>query len=398
MKVVFLGLGYIGLPTAFLVADQGIEVVGVDNDQEKIKKLNSNKLSSPEKDIQNLINKVLKKDNFRAQSSPEKGDIFFIVVPTPIKKNKHPDLSQVKSAIKSIIPFLSKGNLVIIESTVPLSTTESLSKMIFKKRPDLEKDIDIAYCPERVLPGNIIYELKNNDRVIGGINNRSTKKAVKFYKKFVSGKLHETDSKTAELCKLTENSYRDLQIAFANELSIICDKSKLDVWNLIQLANNHPRVNILKPSSGVGGHCIAVDPWFLISSFPEESKLIQKARHTNLNKTDWCLKKINQEIKKFKKLNKRYPIISCMGITYKPDVKDTRESPSRKIALELLKNKKIKTLVCEPNLDKDPVIKFLNLTDCYKKSDIVIWLVGHQEFIKFERDPKKIEIDFCEIN
>ena len=395
MKAVFLGLGYIGLPTAIIAAREGIEVVGVDIDPVKVEKINSNNLNISEEKLDSTLEEVLTNKSFKAQTNPEKADVFFIVVPTPIKENNEPDLSLVESAIVSLAPFLEKGNLVIIESTVSLGTTNYMVNVIYEKRPDLIDDLYIAYCPERVLPGNIIYELENNDRVIGGINDESTEKAYNFYKRFVKGGLHRTDSKTAELCKLTENSYRDVQIAFANELSIISDKSGVNVWELINLANKHPRINILKPGSGVGGHCIAVDPWFLISNFPQEAKLIREAREGNNFKAEWCINKALKEIDDFYKLNNYYPTISCMGITYKPDADDTRESPSRYIAIELIKKTKCKVLVCDPNLEKDSFLELSHSSQAYAESNIVLWLVGHKEFYFIQEDNNKKEIDFC---
>jgi len=281
-KVVVMGLGYIGLPTAALVASKGISVHGVDINKKVIDTINEGKIHIVEPDLDGLVHEVVKKGFLKVSTEPTKANVFLIAVPTPFKDEYVPDISYVESAIKMILPYLEEGNLVIIESTSPIGTTERIYDLIISKRPELKEKICMAYCPERVLPGKILYELEHNDRVIGGINEESTEKAKEFYSLFVKGELHGTNAKTAEMCKLVENAYRDVNIAFANELSLICDRAGINVWELIELANKHPRVNILQPGVGVGGHCIAVDPWFLITQYPEESRLIKTARNVNL--------------------------------------------------------------------------------------------------------------------
>ena len=273
-EVVTIGLGYIGLPTSALIASYGTKVLGVDINREVVKTINKGKIHIIEPDLEKIVKKTIKKGLFRASVKPDIADVYLIVVPTPFKNNYEPDISYVVEATKSILPLLKKGDLYIIESTSPVGTTEKMQKLIYESRPDLKGEIYIAYCPERVLPGNIVNELINNDRVIGGVNKISSQKAKMFYSKYVNGELHCTNSRTAEMCKLVENSSRDVQIAYANELSIICDKANIDVWELISLANKHPRVNILKPGCGVGGHCIAVDPYFLLSDFPKQTQII----------------------------------------------------------------------------------------------------------------------------
>lgn len=295
-----------------------------------------------------------------------------------------------------IIPFLKPENLVIIESTSPVGTTEKMYQLILREKPELEETIYIAYCPERVLPGKILYELEFNDRVIGGINEKSTKKAIEFYSKFVRGDLHPTNSKTAEMCKLVENAYRDVNIAFANELSLIADKSGINVWELIKLANKHPRVNILQPGVGVGGHCIAVDPWFLITQYPEESKLMKTAREVNLHKTEWVVEKIKYEAKKFEENYGRKPKIAVLGLTYKPDIDDLRESPALYIVKKLIYGG-YNVLPIEPNIDNFVDFKIYSYEDAINKADIIAILVKHKQFQGLEIIKSKIILDFCGI-
>src|SRR5690606_4259844 len=312
--VVMMGLGYIGLPTAALIASKGLNVRGVDISKGVVNTINEGKIHIVEPDLDGLVHHVVKQGYLKASTKPVAADVYLIAVPTPFKGNHVPDLSYVESAIKNIIPTLQKGALVILESTSPVGTTHKVQELIFEERPELKGEIFIAYCPERVLPGNVIYELEQNDRAIGGIDEVSTEKAVRFYKHFVKGELHKTNSQTAEMCKLVENSSRDVQIAFANELSMICDKANINVWELIRLANKHPRVNIFRPGTGVGGHCIAVDPWFIVSEFPEESKIIRSAREINNFKTEWAIEKVKNAALQFKIENGRDAIIACMGL------------------------------------------------------------------------------------
>ena len=399
MKATFLGLGYVGLPTAVLAADNGFEVLGVDINKSKINKIQKGKFDFQDKKINKLLSKSISSGKLKLSTKPKKSDIFFIVVPTPFKKNKKIDLSFVNSALNSIVPLLESGNLIIIESTVSLFTTNKILKEIYSQRPDLKNEIFLAYCPERVLPGNTYNELIQNDRIIGGIDKLSSKKAVDFYKSFVKGEIFITDPTTAEMSKLTENAFRDSQIAFANEISMICDEAGIKSHELIALANKHPRVNILNPGSGVGGHCIPVDPLFLVSDFPNHSRFIRTARETNLLKTKWCIQKIKKEINNFLKEKKFPPKVSLMGLSYKPNSDDLRESPSEKISSEIIKFSKGRVFISEPNLKKHSNFKLTNLKVAYEKSDIVIWLVGHKEFYSFiNSDLQKVELDFCGMN
>ncbi len=281
MKACFLGLGYIGLPTAIIASKHGIQITGVDINPKVVEMTNQGKLHIIEPGMQELLQEVISSGQLKASTTPEVSDAYFMVVPTPFKGDHEPDTSYVEAATRTVIPFLKEGDLYVIESTSPVGTTDKMANLIFELRPELKDRIYIAYCPERVLPGNVIHELVHNDRVIGGMNEASTDKAIEFYSQFVQGTLHRTNCKTAEMCKLTENSSRDVQIAFANELSLICDKAGINVWELINLANKHPRVNILQPGCGVGGHCIAVDPYFITADFPMESKIISTAREIN---------------------------------------------------------------------------------------------------------------------
>ena len=302
-----MGLGYIGLPTAIIAAQSGIEVTGVDINPKVVELTNKGIIHIVEPGLQKLCQEVIRSGKLKACVNPVVSDAYFIVVPTPFKGNHEPDISYVEAATRSVIPLLKEGDLYVIESTSPVGTTEKMKELIFSSRPELKEKIFIAYCPERVLPGNVIYELVHNDRVIGGINPESTEKAVAFYAQFVQGKLHRTNAKTAEMCKLTENSSRDVQIAFANELSLICDKAGINVWELISLANKHPRVNILQPGCGVGGHCIAVDPYFITADFPVESQLIAKAREINNYKAFWCAEKVQNAMLRFELEHGRKP-------------------------------------------------------------------------------------------
>jgi len=392
-KVVIMGLGYIGLPTAALIASKGIQVHGVDVNEEVVKTINEGRVHIVEPDLEGLVNHVVKKGYLKASTQPQPADVFLIAVPTPFKDDHKPDLSYVESAIKMILPYIREGNLIIIESTSPVGTTEKIYAFIVKERPELKGKFFIAYCPERVLPGKILYELEHNDRVIGGINSESTKKAKEFYGLFVKGELHEADAKTAEMCKLVENAYRDVNIAFANELSLICEKAGINVWELIKLANKHPRVSILQPGVGVGGHCIAVDPWFLITQYPEESRLMKTAREVNLYKTQWVINKIKEEAKKFEKEKRKTPKIACLGLTYKPDIDDLRESPALYIVKTLIKEG-YNILPVEPNIEKIEGLKLYDIDKAIKESDIIVLLVGHKVFKDLE-DLTKITLDFC---
>ncbi|MDG1270539.1 MAG: UDP-N-acetyl-D-mannosamine dehydrogenase, partial [Ulvibacter sp.] len=397
-SVVMVGLGYIGLPTAALIASRGLHVTGVDVHQHVVDTINKGQIHIVEPDLDGLVHHVVHKSFLKATLTPETADVYLIAVPTPFKDNYVPDVSYVLAAVSKITPTLEKGALVILESTSPVGTTRLIEKQIYKDRPELEGHIFIAYCPERVLPGNILYELKHNDRAIGGINKISTQKAIDFYKYFVVGTLHPTNAKTAEMVKLVENASRDNQIAFANELSIICDKAGINVWDMIALANKHPRVNILNPGTGVGGHCIAVDPWFIVSEFPEESGLIKKSRETNNYKTQWVLEKIKNKALGFKVENSRDAVIACMGLAFKPDIDDLRESPAVQIA-KMLVDLDIDTIAVEPNIQSHEVFRLCSFHEALD-ADLLVLLVKHKDFLIPENKQMLLDVntlDFCGI-
>jgi UDP-N-acetyl-D-mannosaminuronic acid dehydrogenase len=395
-EVVMVGLGYIGLPTAALIASRGIKVTGVDISQKVVDTINKGKIHIVEPALDGLVHHVVKEGLLSAKTTPVEADVYLIAVPTPFKENNSPDISYVISATLAIIPKLKEGALIILESTSPVGTTEKIERIILESRPELVNKIFIAYCPERVLPGNVIYELRNNDRAIGGVNENSTEKALEFYRHFVKGTLYKTNARTAEMCKLVENSSRDVQIAFANELSMICDKADINVWELIYLANKHPRVNILQPGTGVGGHCIAVDPWFIVSEFPDESKIIRAAREINNYKTEWVIEKIKNKALQFKIDNHKNPKIACMGLAFKPDIDDLRESPAVHVTKSLI-NHGFNVLAVEPNIDSYKDIPIINKEAALKEADIIVYLVAHKEFEKPE-STNKIVLDFCNIN
>lgn len=394
-----MGLGYIGLPTAIIAAKHGVTVTGVDINQDVVDKTNAGHLHIIEPGLEDLLKEVVAAGQLHATTQPEKSDAFFIVVPTPFRGGNHePDISYVEAATRSVIPFLEPGNLFVIESTSPVGTTDKMAKIIFEERPELVDKIHVAYCPERVLPGNVIYELVHNDRVIGGRDEASTAAAQHFYSQFVQGQLHPTNCKTAEMCKLTENSSRDSQIAFANELSIICDKAGINVWELIRLANKHPRVNILQPGCGVGGHCIAVDPYFISTEFPAESKMISTAREVNNYKAFWCAEKVKNAILKFELDNKRKPVVAMMGLAFKPDIDDLRESPSKYIATRVMQDCcNANILIVEPNISEHPVFKLSEYNEAYDKADIVVFLTAHSVFKTLQWRDDKVILDFCGI-
>ena len=398
MKACFMGMGYIGLPTAIIAAKHGVQVVGVDINPKVVEMTNRGKLHIIEPGMEEMLQEVVSNGSLKASTTPEESDAYFMVVPTPFKGNHEPDISYVAAATKAVLPLLKEGDLYVIESTSPVGTTEKMANLIFSERPELKDKIYIAYCPERVLPGNVIFELVNNDRVIGGMNEESTTKAIEFYSQFVTGTLHRTNCKTAEMCKLTENSSRDVQIAFANELSLICDKAGINVWELINLANKHPRVNILQPGCGVGGHCIAVDPYFITSSFPTESKIIATAREINNYKSFWCAEKVQNEMLKFELKNGRKPCVAMMGLAFKPNIDDLRESPSKHIVMKVIQDTgNANILVVEPNVETHNVFKLTDYKKAYEKADIVVMLTAHDPFKTLPYDDNKIILDFCGI-
>ncbi|EHP45009.1 UDP-N-acetyl-D-mannosamine dehydrogenase [Odoribacter laneus] len=398
MKACFMGLGYIGLPTAIIAAKHGIKVTGVDINPKVVEMTNQGKLHIIEPGLEEILQEVVKSGALKASTTPEVSEAYFMVVPTPFKGNHEPDISYVEAATRAVLPLLKEGDLYVIESTSPIGTTEKMQRLIFSERPELKDKIYIAYCPERVLPGNVIYELVHNDRVIGGINPQSTREAIKFYSQFVQGTLHSTNSKTAEMCKLTENSSRDVQIAFANELSLICDKAGINVWELINLANKHPRVNILQPGCGVGGHCIAVDPYFITAEFPIESQIIAKAREINNYKSFWCAEKVQNEMLKFELEHHRKPIVAMMGLAFKPNIDDLRESPAKYIVTKVMQScNNANILVVEPNVKNHNVFKLTDYNEAYDKADIVVFLTAHDSFKSLPRCEYKIVLDFCGI-
>ena len=395
LKVVMMGLGYIGLPTAALIASRGIKVQGIDVNQSVVDTINEGKIHIVEPALDGLVKHVVERGLLKASTNVDTADVYLIAVPTPFKGDHEPDLKYVESATRMILPNLKSGDLFIVESTSPVGTTDKMAKIIFEERPELKGKINIAYCPERVLPGKVIYELEHNDRVIGGLNEQSTKAAQNFYRHFVKGELHATNAKTAEMCKLVENSSRDVSIAFANELSMICDKAGINVWELIKLANKHPRVNILQPGTGVGGHCIAVDPWFIVSEFEKEAVIIRNAREINNYKTEWVIEKIRSTALQFELDNNRKPIIALMGKAFKPDIDDLRESPALLVVDTLLGEGKFDLLLVEPNLKESTKHNLTDYENMNAKADIVAYLVAHKEFKGIITE--SIELDFCGI-
>ncbi len=388
-KVVVMGLGYIGLPTASMLATKGHTVLGVDVNEVAVNTINSGRIHIIEPDLDVLVRSAVNSGNLRASLTPEEGDTFILAVPTPFKEEggnpKAPDLSYVEAAARAIAPCLREDNLVILESTSPVGTTEFIEQIITSMRPELAGKVHTAHCPERVLPGHILRELVDNDRIIGGTTREAVAKAKALYKTFCNGAILETDSRTAELSKLVENSFRDVNIAFANELSVICDRLDINVWETIALANRHPRVNILQPGPGVGGHCIAVDPWFIVSSAPQEARLIRTAREVNDAKPHWVIEKVRAKAERF-----RAPIIGCLGLTFKANIDDLRESPSLEIVKDLIASGIGTVMACDPNVSQDKApFPLHDLKDVLKKADILLLLVDHHEFLSI--DPQMIK-------
>lgn len=402
-KVVLIGLGYIGLPTATFFAKSGADVVGVDINPKTVETVNRGENPIFEPELDKMVKEVVEGKKLHATITPEEGDVFIIAVPTPFKENHEPDISFVINATNSIAGVIKKGNVIVLESTSPVGTTEIIAKQLQSLRPDLkiptneneEGDVFIAYCPERMIPGNV-YELVKNDRIIGGINQKSSEETKKVYELISKGELICTNSKTAEMSKLTENSFRDVNIAFANELSIICDKLDINVFELIKLANHHPRVNILTPGCGVGGHCIAVDPWFIIKKTPDQAHLLETARQINDYKPKFILNKVAEKIDELIASGKSLKEIkiSCLGLSFKPNIDDLRESPAIKIASELSKKYEHQVISVEPHIKnlpeqyKNSGIELSNLENALD-ADIIVPLVKHKEFIKIDFSDKK---------
>lgn len=388
-KVSVIGLGYIGLPTAAVIASRGVDVLGVDVSEHAVNTVNQGKIHIVEPDLDMLVQAAVTTGKLKASLTPEPADAFLIAVPTPFKDNKSPDLSYIEAALTNIAPVIKKGDLIVLESTSPVGTTDKISQWLGDLRPDLamphqdpdKADVFIAHCPERVLPGRVLQELVSNDRIIGGITPVCAQKAVELYSLFVRGECLLTNARTAEMAKLTENSFRDVNIAFANELSMICDHLKINVWELIKLANRHPRVNILSPGPGVGGHCIAVDPWFIVDSAPEQAKIIRQAREINDSKPHYVIDRIKQAADQFKK-----PVIACLGLAFKADIDDLRESPALDIAMALLEEKIGEVLLVEPNIKQLPKrheahnSKLTPLPQALEQANILVVLVDHKQF------------------
>jgi len=379
-KIVVMGLGYIGLPTASMLATKGHQVLGVDISEEVVKTINSGNIHIVEPDLDILVRSAVNSGSFKASLIPETADTYIIAVPTPFKVTernpKTPDISYVEAATRAIVPYLRENNLVILESTSPIGTTERVYEIITETRPELSENIHVAHCPERVLPGHIIRELVDNDRIIGGITREAAIISRELYQSFCNGNIFLTDARTAEMAKLTENSFRDTNIAFANELSIVCGKLGINVWELIELANKHPRVNILNPGPGVGGHCIAVDPWFIVDAAPEEARLIRTAREVNDCKPHWVLEKV-----RLKASELTNPVIGCLGLAFKANIDDLRESPALEITRELMVSNIGTIMPCEPNVGGDfDEFKLYNLEEVLKEANIILLLVDHDEF------------------
>ncbi len=395
-EVVMIGLGYIGLPTAALIASNKVYVHGVDINPKVVETINKGEIHIVEPELDTAVASAVSEGYLKAGTTPIEADAYLIVVPTPFKAKNEPDISFVEAATRAVLPLLKKDDLYIIESTSPVGTTEKMMHLIFSERPELEGKLNIAYCPERVLPGNVMHELVHNDRVIGGVDEKSTEKALAFYRQFIEGDLHKTNARTAEMCKLVENSSRDVQIAFANELSLICDKAEINVWELIELANKHPRVNILQPGCGVGGHCIAVDPYFIVSDYPMESKIIGTAREVNNYKSFWCAEKVKTTKLEFELKHGRKPSIALMGLAFKPNIDDLRESPAKYIAQKVLQNANNEEYyIVEPNISEHKVFKLTDYTEAIEKADIIVFLVAHKEFKNLEITSDKVVQDFC---
>lgn len=411
--IAMIGLGYIGLPTAAMFASRKKNVIGVDINRDAVDTINGGHTHIVEPDLDMIVSAAVNQGYLRATTTVQPADAFLIAVPTPFHDDHEPDISYVEAAARSIAPVLKKGDLVILESTSPVGTTEKLAGWLAEERPDLKipqgandtADINIAYCPERVLPGRVIHELVSNDRIIGGITKECSTRAIELYQTFVQGECIETNSRTAEMCKLTENSFRDVNIAFANELSIICGKLGIDVWELIALANRHPRVNVLKPGPGVGGHCIAVDPWFIVHSAPEEAKLIKSAREVNDHKPHWVLENVKQEIERFLAAHpgrqESDVTIACFGLAFKPDIDDLRESPALDIVAAITSAHSCRVIVVEPNISALPASldkgELRTPQDALARSQIVVMLVNHKPFLSLRKElfEGKFVVDTC---
>ena len=389
-RICVIGLGYIGLPTAALLANKGYDVHGVDVIQSTVDTINRGEIHIVEPELDTFVQAAVKSEKLKATLVPVEADVFIIAVPTPFHEGFVPNIDYVVSATKAIAPYLKEENIVILESTSPVGTTDKVEEVLKEENVDTSK-LYIAHCPERVLPGQIMRELVENDRIVGGTTVEATKKTVEFYKTFVEGEVLSTDAKTAEMAKLTENSFRDVNIAFANELSILCDKFGINVWELIALTNRHPRVNVLQPGAGVGGHCIAVDPWFIVHAGGEDAKIIRTARELNTYKTEWAIEKIKNEALKFEKEHGRKAKVACMGLAFKPNIDDLRESPALYITRQLRADD-IDVLAVEPNIKSFSEFDIIDYKEALEQADVVTFLVGHKEFDGLEIETN---LDFC---
>ena len=392
MKICVIGLGYIGLPTAALLANKGYDVYGVDVVQTTVDTINRGEIHIVEPELDTFVQAAVKSEKLKANTTPVEADVFIIAVPTPFHEGFIPNIDYVVSATKSISSYVKEGNIVILESTSPVGTTNKVEEVLQDEGVDTSK-LYIAHCPERVLPGQIMRELVENDRIVGGTTPEATEKTVEFYKTFVDGEVLSTDAKTAEMAKLTENSFRDTNIAFANELSILCDKFGIDVWELISLTNRHPRVNVLNPGAGVGGHCIAVDPWFIVHAGGEDAKIIRTAREVNTYKTEWVIEKIKNKALKFEQEHGKKAKVACMGLAFKPNIDDLRESPALYITRRLIADG-LEVLAVEPNIDHFSEFDIVDDKEAVEEADVVAFLVGHKEFKGLDISS---DLDFCGI-
>jgi len=392
--VCVIGLGYIGLPTAALLANRKYQVHGVDVVQSTVDTINQGNIHIVEPDLDTFVRSAVNSGNLVADTKPKESDVFIIAVPTPFHEGYVPNIDYVISATEAIAPYVKEGNIVILESTSPVGTTDKVAEVLKEQGIDISK-VHVAHCPERVLPGQIMRELVENDRIVGGIDEISTEETAAFYKTFVSGQILLTDAKTAEMAKLTENSYRDVNIAFANELSILSDKFDINVWELISLANRHPRVNILQPGAGVGGHCIAVDPWFIVHAGGDDAKIIRTAREVNTYKTEWAIEKVKNAALTFEKENGRVAKVACMGLAFKPNIDDLRESPAIFVTKRLIQEG-LDVLPVEPNISSHPDFGVIPDEEAINDADIIVFLVGHDEFKGLRIFGKEV-LDFCGI-
>ena len=391
-SICVVGLGYIGLPTAALLANRGYRVYGVDVNEAAVDTINQGRIHIVEPDLDTFVRAAVDSGHLTAHREPQAADIFVLAVPTPFAEDHVPDMTFVESATRSVAGVVQPGNVVILESTSPVGTTEKVGRILDEEGAPID-ELAIAHCPERVLPGKVMIELTENDRIVGGLTPEATTRVAQFYRGFVTGEVLETDARTAEMAKLVENASRDVQIAFANELSILCDRYGINVWELIGLANHHPRVNILKPGTGVGGHCIAVDPWFLITPADGDAKLIETARRRNTEKTEWVVEKVLSRVHAFEEEAGREPTVAAMGLAFKPDIDDLRESPSLYVARRL-KSAGVHLVAVEPNIESHAEFTLLNAEDATREADIVVFLVAHRSFKDVPVIPSKV-LDFC---